>query len=501
MYLGEHTLIGKKVAVKFLHTEFTGDEDIVKRFYREARAAAAIDHKNIIDVMDVGLSPTGEPYMVMEYLEGESLSSMIEHAGPIDFPAACGILEQVLTALDAAHKKGIVHRDLKPDNIFIVKKEGEPPQIKLIDFGISKFTGAASGDTKLTKTGSLLGTPAYMSPEQARGVGDIDHRTDIYSMGVIFYEMLSKSLPFTGENYNDLLINMLTTEPRSLLEACPTLPAEAEQPVLQAMNKSPDARFQSAMEMLSALKSTESFCKRKEHLTKLATQVRGNSFAGGDLGSELRSGDKAVASSVYSDMVSGKTSQKWSGTADPADTVYPASKKGKLVVGVLVLCAVIVLATVAAVLLFSNDKAKLKPVVLPVQLAPSTSQPEPKQTDKQQAQNSVKIELKALPTDAKVYYNDSLVLKNPFWVKRGRSMANVRIEKVGFKPFKIMIQPTEDHIVNVDMAPLSPAQSGAKTKASKKQTRKTTPKKPESAKNKKELGNSGRGSKFTDDFE
>ena len=137
VYLGRHIVIGKKVAVKILHADLAGGDEMFKRFYREAQAAAAIGHKNIIDVLDVGASPQGDPYMVMEYLEGEDLDNMLARTGPINPAAACGIMEPILLALEAAHSKGIVHRDLKPANIFITQHEGEEPTVKLIDFGLA----------------------------------------------------------------------------------------------------------------------------------------------------------------------------------------------------------------------------------------------------------------------------------------------------------------------------------------------------------------------------
>jgi eukaryotic-like serine/threonine-protein kinase len=141
VYRGTHVAIGRRVAIKFLHTEYAENEKIVIRFFREAQAAAAIEHKNIIEVLDVGVSENNEPYIVMEYLEGESLAEMLKRTGPVDASTACGILEPVLLALNAAYKKGIVHRDLKPDNIFLVRDvELNSISVKLIDFGVSKFT-------------------------------------------------------------------------------------------------------------------------------------------------------------------------------------------------------------------------------------------------------------------------------------------------------------------------------------------------------------------------
>jgi serine/threonine-protein kinase len=212
VYLASHVGLGRDVAIKFLHADLASRDEMVGRFHREAQAAAAIRHKNIIEVFDVGMSPQGEPFLVMEYLEGESLAGLLKRAGPLNLGAACAVMEPTLQALQAAHRKGIIHRDLKPDNIFLAHQQGEPPVVKIIDFGISKFTQCAL-DKWRTKTGSILGTPAYMSPEQARGSAGLDHRTDIYSMGTIFFEMLTGALPFAGNNFAEYLSAMLIEDP------------------------------------------------------------------------------------------------------------------------------------------------------------------------------------------------------------------------------------------------------------------------------------------------
>jgi eukaryotic-like serine/threonine-protein kinase len=237
VYLGRHVKLGRRVAVKFLRGELKGIKGLVTRFYREARAASGISHPNIIDVYDVGVADWGEPYLVMEYLSGENLASLLARKGPISLAAACGIMEPTLRALHAAHERGIVHRDLKPENIFLMRQENGPPVIKIIDFGVSKFLQGEQ--TQLTRTGSLLGTPSYMSPEQARGRGTVDHRADIYSMGVVLYNMLSGSLPFVGESYNDLIVNILTEPAKTPTEAYPEFPADAEPIVMRLLEKDP----------------------------------------------------------------------------------------------------------------------------------------------------------------------------------------------------------------------------------------------------------------------
>jgi serine/threonine protein kinase len=293
VYLASHVGLSRDVAIKFLHAELVSREDIVGRFYREAQAAAAIRHKNIIDVFDVGISPQGEPFLVMEYLEGESLASLLKRAGPLDLGAACAVIEPVLQALQAAHCKGIIHRDIKPDNIFLACQKDAPPVVKIIDFGISKFT-QGDLDKWRTKTGSILGTPAYMSPEQARGSASLDHRTDLYSMGTILFEMLTGGLPFAGSNFAEYLSAMLIEEPRSPQSVHAGFPIEAEPLVRRALAKDPNQRFQNATEMLDALIALPSCDARQERLALLVSTVEVHDFAAGDLGQALAGSSKST---------------------------------------------------------------------------------------------------------------------------------------------------------------------------------------------------------------
>ena len=294
VYLASHVGLGRDVAIKFLHAEFISREDIVGRFRREAQAAAAIRHKNIIEVFDVGVSPQGEPFLVMEYLEGESLAGLLKRVGPLSLAAACAVMEPALQALQAAHRKGIVHRDLKPDNIFLAYQEGEPPVVKIIDFGISKFT-QGDPDKWRTRTGAVMGTPAYMSPEQARGSAGLDHRTDLYSMGTILFEMLTGALPYAGTNFAEYLSAMLVDEPRAPQSVYADFPVEAEPLVRKALAKNPDQRFQNAAEMLEALTMLPSYDAGKERLSLLASTLEVRGFAAGDLGQALSKSSKLTS--------------------------------------------------------------------------------------------------------------------------------------------------------------------------------------------------------------
>jgi serine/threonine-protein kinase len=315
VYLASHVGLGRQVAIKFLHADLISREDVVGRFYREAQAAAAIRHKNIIEVFDVGMSAKGEPFLVMEYLEGESLAGLLKRVGPLSLGAACAVMEPVLQALQAAHRKGIVHRDLKPDNIFLAYQQGEPPVVKIIDFGISKFTQGEL-DKWRTKTGSVMGTPAYMSPEQARASAGLDHRTDLYSMGTILFEMLTGALPFAGTNFAEYLSAMLVDEPRAPQSVYADFPVEAEPVLRRALAKNPDQRFQNATEMLDGLRTLPGYDAQQERLALLASTIEVRGFAAGDLGQALSrpgrlAGDESTPSQLADEATAVTGTRLW----------------------------------------------------------------------------------------------------------------------------------------------------------------------------------------------
>jgi serine/threonine protein kinase len=438
VYRGEHIVIGKKVAVKFLHADLAGNAEVVKRFYREAQAAAAIGHDSIIDVLDVGLSPNGEPYLVMEYLEGESLGDMLARTGPLDLAAALGIAEPALRALAAAHAKGIVHRDLKPDNIFIVRQPSGPPKIKLIDFGISKFADGG-GAEKLTQTGSVMGTPAYMAPEQARGASSLDHRADLYSMGVILYEMLTGKLPFSGSNFTEIIVNILTVEPIPPVQAHPGFPAEATAVVLRALAKDPAARFENAEAMIAEMAVLTAYGGRQERLTRIAADADKTTFAGGSLGDKLSSpSGPDVAKNVLSQVVRARTPAGWSGT--------DARPKGrnKALIAVVIVAAVITLggAGAAVVIWGGAGGAIAKPAAIPAAIPAAPAAP-----------TSVAITVKGAPEGALLFFDDMLVTENPFRVKAVPSSSTVRVQAPGYEPYVTAITPNADQEIVVSMQP------------------------------------------------
>jgi tRNA A-37 threonylcarbamoyl transferase component Bud32 len=257
VYEATHTLIGKRVAVKVLLEKYAEREAIVARLKKEAQLASSIGNEHIIDITDIGNTDDGRTFVVMEYLEGESLAECLSREHELPEQRILRIASQAASALAAAHAKGIVHRDIKPENLFLLKRK-EQDFVKVVDFGISKSLRASGpGEDeeaqRLTQTGMVLGTPLYMSPEQARGDDDLDHRVDIYALGVIMYESIAGRVPFVGSNYLSVISQVLNEVPKPLREIRPDVSEELEAIVAKAMAKNRNDRYRDADAMLEDL--------------------------------------------------------------------------------------------------------------------------------------------------------------------------------------------------------------------------------------------------------
>ena len=251
VYLAEHPRIGRKVAIKVLLRELSANAQAVTRFFNEARASSEIRNEHIVDVLDFGELADGASYLVLEFLDGQTLTEILR-GGPLGVRRTLHIVNGVGRALGAAHAAGIVHRDLKPDNVMLVRRGDDADFVKVLDFGIAKLSQAQLEPGMKTKTGALLGTPSYMSPEQCRGL-PVDHRSDVYSLGVMMYQMLSGVLPFEADGLGNLLLAHMTQEAVPLIQRVPGLPPHLSQVVARAMEKAADARFQHVAEMLAAI--------------------------------------------------------------------------------------------------------------------------------------------------------------------------------------------------------------------------------------------------------
>jgi eukaryotic-like serine/threonine-protein kinase len=257
VYLAENPLLERRAAVKVLHTGLARDPELVRRFLNEARAASAIRHPNIIEVFDAGLTPEGAPYILMEFLEGASLQKRLAEKGRLGLDLVLDIARQAGSALGAAHAAGIVHRDLKPENVFLMPDPNLPDavRVKILDFGIAKIKrSAASGGTMRTQAGLIMGSPAYMSPEQCKDSADVDLRSDIYSFGVIVYEALTGQPPFMAASATEILVMQLTATPAPLREGIANVPLHVEAAVMRALAKERNGRFDSVASFVSALR-------------------------------------------------------------------------------------------------------------------------------------------------------------------------------------------------------------------------------------------------------
>ena len=254
VYLGEHTLLGRTAAIKVLLPMLSARQDVVQRFFNEARATTAIHDPGIVQIFDFGYDADGSAFIVMEFLEGTPLDvrlHQLSHLHPID---ALRIARQLALSLAAAHAKNIVHRDLKPENVFLVPDHevvgGE--RVKILDFGIAKLADDQPGKIK-THTGAIMGTPVYMSPEQCRGAGDLDHRSDIYALGCLLFHLLVGRPPFEGEGMGEILAMHLREPAPPPSSRVPGLTPEIDAVVLRCLAKQPDARFQTMTELATAI--------------------------------------------------------------------------------------------------------------------------------------------------------------------------------------------------------------------------------------------------------
>ena len=254
VYLGEHLMIRRKVAIKTMLEGAIGSEERIERFRREALAATKVGSDHIVEVLDMGYLDTGALFMVMEYLEGQDFAKQIARQGPQPVGRLARIMVQMCDALDAVHAHNIVHRDLKPENMFLVRRGDTPDFVKVLDFGVSKFRrDSDTAISQVTSTGAMVGTPAFMSPEQTQGVSDVDHRTDIYALGAIMYYALTGARPFEGSNLPMLFVKICTERPRPLQDYRADIDPALDAIVQRALGKQREDRYSSCADLKRAL--------------------------------------------------------------------------------------------------------------------------------------------------------------------------------------------------------------------------------------------------------
>jgi serine/threonine-protein kinase len=356
VWQARHVSLGTSSAIKFIEAEYADSQEARSRFDKEARAAATIQSKHAIQIYDHGVTEDGKPYIVMELLEGEPLDKTIER-GPLTLQDTARILQQVCRGLARAHERGIIHRDLKPENIYLVRTPDEDePVAKVLDFGIAKMQGApgsGGGLTSSTKTGAVLGTPFYMSPEQARGLRNVDHRADVWSLGVIAFKCLTGRLPFDGESVGDLLVKICTAPVPVPSQLYPGIPPSFDAWFLRSLEREPDRRFSSVAEQSEALAAVAGMARapatRSDPVGMMTTAAVGLTPSGRGSGAAY---PPAPSGAGYAPTPSGPVVSATPGVTPPPGAMTNApftsesipgvpTGRGKLIAGVAVAMALI----------------------------------------------------------------------------------------------------------------------------------------------------------------
>jgi tRNA A-37 threonylcarbamoyl transferase component Bud32 len=458
VYLGEHPLIGKRVAVKVLLEELASKEDIVSRFFNEAKAVNDIGHSNIVDIVDFGKTKNdaGQEivYFIMEFLDGESLAARLRRTG-LTFKETMHVMEQCCSALAASHAKGIVHRDLKPENIYLCPRGNDKNFVKLLDFGIAKLTGD-SGQSHKTRTGLVIGTPTYMSPEQCEGKGLIDHRSDVYSLGIVMYELLTGRVPFPGEGFGEILVAHLTKTPDPPSRINPDINPALESIVMHAIEKDRNRRFQSMNEFAAAVEQPDAHLAQYQGLPSPASSSHPGVHSGGTMMMDDAMGGRTptgmgrpptgqrpitgqrgpmTASGPRPTTLSGAASETFGGGEIP--------RKSKAPIFAAVGAVVVIGAVVGGVTM--SKKSSPSPAPQPAAIVA------PPAVDKNE-QFTVKVE--SDPSGAKVTRGDTGDVGTTPWefkVKRSDPSFDVAIKMDGFTPTTRSIETNHSQVILVPL--------------------------------------------------
>ena len=494
VYAAEHLLIGKKVALKCLHREYSRDGDIVARFKREARAATLIGNEHIIDVTDMGDLPDGAPFLVMEHLAGKPLAALCDD-GAVGIKRTVHICRQIANALSAAHDKGIVHRDMKPENVFLIERNGDPDFVKVLDFGISKMHSSGV-DKGLTRTGMAMGTPTYMSPEQAQGSKLVDHRTDIWALGVMLYELLAARRPFDADSYPMLLMSIVATDPDPVAMYRKDLPPALADLIMKCLEKDLEKRVQTMRDLELGLSAFADVDVAPE-LVAPGAREPGESAA--DKYKATALARKKPRAEMEPDGPSGtRPDGSFQGPASPATVMLqtnpgtrdqasanatmakpvgresiatpndspinlPSSNRGVLVGGALGLALVVGLIAAAATGAFSSETPTpiATTATLPSTVGTTATPPVVPTTEPARVQppvqpapaQEVRIRIRVDPADARILIG-GVEYPNPLDAPQVRSLTptQVRIEREGFRAIEQLVVFSEDQSLMFQMS-------------------------------------------------
>ncbi|MDC3959159.1 protein kinase [Polyangium jinanense] len=460
VYAAVHPVIGKSAAIKVLNPQYSHNPVMVSRFVAEARAVNQIRHRGIIDIFSFGKLEDGRQYYIMELLEGVTLEGYLRQRGRLRPSEALPILRQIARALDAAHAAGIAHRDLKPENVYLVFDEDGSVFPKLLDFGIAKLLGESQGHK--TRTGTPMGTPLYMSPEQCRGK-QVDHRTDIYSFGVMTHAVLTGAPPFMGDDVMDVLMQQVQTPPPALSSVCPDLPIGLDAPVLRMLAKDPTERPASVTAAIDAV--VEAARAAGIEVPSVATRSS-EKLPRLDVPTALTPAQQAVFGQATTMMQPEATSATTGSSGDqPKATLRSTpdampSRRSK-VLFVTLGAGLLVAGTVAATLHFSRGGPDAvaahppppppPPPTLPALPPEKTAAPEP--TVVPDVPLDIELRVQATPENVEVHLGERKlgVAPGPFKIPRGDAPVELTFSAKGHQSKTVSIEPNHNILIPITL--------------------------------------------------
>ena len=463
VYEVEHVELGKQMALKLMLPELSSDPEFVARFKREAISASRIGQQNIVDISDFGQTPDKRFYFVMEYLEGMTLASLVHREGAQPLVRGLNIMLQVSRALAAAHSKGIVHRDLKPENIMLLQRPGQPDFVKVLDFGIAKVSDGR-GKGGQTAVGMVVGTPQYMSPEQAMAV-PVDYRSDIYSLGLIFYELITGRPTFEGETPSMLMVKQCTAEPPPFAPGpVNSVPNELQSLVFAMLAKAPADRPQAMEKVVQSLEGALDMAR------SLARTISGevpsvSASATPALNAPPRvSGGFAPPAQPHSTRQVPKTGAEASQREPEADLVVEKSKAPLF--ALLAVVAIVLVGGGAFVALQPAKAAEAPVVAVPAPVEPVVAKPsvEPAPVVKEAPRpaepvvEKFKLSLTSVPEHVEVYEGDVLLGQTPFeFARASGSVAELNFQLKGFKKLERKFGFVAEQKIEIQLEPLKAA--------------------------------------------